>query len=159
MAMSEHDEIRELLGLAASGALERDEEERVARHIRSCALCSEELEDWRRIATGLKRLPTPQAPRGLVERARARAEARLAEEAERRWNRGVMIFVIVFAWVITLLSWPLFHLVTYGFLSLVDPGLNKSWIGFAALMTLAWVGGGAAAILLSLHQRRERSMA
>ena len=157
--MSEHDEIRELLALAASGALESEEEERVARHIRSCALCSEQLEDWRLIATGLRRLPTPQPPRGLVERARARAEVRLAEEADRRWNRGVLIFVTVFAWVITLLSWPLFRLVSGGFLSLVDPGLNKAWIAFAVFTTLAWVGGGGAAILLSLHQRRERSLA
>lgn len=157
--MSEHDEIRELLGLAASGALEREEEERVARHIRSCALCSEELEDWRRIATGLRRLPTPQAPRGLVERARARAEARLAEEAEQRWSQGVIIFVIVFAWAITLLSWPLVRLVSGGLLGMLDPRLNQAWIAFAVLTTLAWVGGGAAAILLSLHQRRERRMA
>jgi anti-sigma factor RsiW len=157
--MSEHDEVRELLALAASGALESKEEERVARHIRSCALCSEELEDWRLIASGLRRLPTPQPPRGLVERARARAEVRLAEEAERRWNRTVLIFVTVFAWVITLLSWPLFRLVSGGFLSLVDPGLNKAWIAFAVFTTLAWVGGGGAAILLSLHQRRERRLA
>jgi anti-sigma factor RsiW len=157
--MSEHDEILDLLALAASGALERSEEERVARHVRSCALCADALEEWQSIATGLRRLPTPQAPRGLVERARAKAEVRLAEEAERRWNSGVLIFVIVFAWVITLLSWPLFRLVTGGFLSLVDPGLNKSWIGFAAFTTLAWLGGGAAAILLSQHQRREGRMA
>ncbi|HKS82929.1 MAG TPA: hypothetical protein VJR23_15605 [Candidatus Acidoferrales bacterium] len=157
--MSEHDDIRELLSLAASGALESVEEERVARHIRSCALCSEELEDWRRIASGLRRMPTPQAPRGLVERARARAEMKLAEEAERRWNRRVMIFVIAFAWAITLLSWPVFRLASSGLLSLVDPGMNKAWIGFAVFTTLAWVGGGAAAILLSLHQRRERRLA
>lgn len=157
--MSEHDEIRELLALAASGALESEEEERVARHIRSCALCSEELEDWRRIASGLRRIPTPQAPRGLVERARARAEMKLAEEAEHRWNRRVMIFVIVFAWAITLMSWPVFRLISNGFLSLVDPGMNKAWIGFAVFTTLAWIGGGAAAILLSLHQRRERRLA
>jgi anti-sigma factor RsiW len=157
--MSEHDEVRELLALAASGALESKEEERVARHIRSCALCSEQLDNWRLIASGLRRLPTPQPPRGLVERARARAEVRLAEEAERRWNRSVLIFVTVFAWVITLLSWPLFRLVSGGFLSLVDPGLNKAWIAFAVFTTLAWVGGGGAAILLSLHQRRERRLA
>lgn len=157
--MSEHDQVRELLALAASGALEREDEERVTRHIQSCALCTEELEDWRRIASGLRRLPTPQAPRGLVEKARARAEVKLTEEAERRWNRGVLIFVIAFAWVITVLSWPLVRLVTGGFLGLVDPGLNKAWIGFALFTTLTWLGGGAAAILLSLHQRRERRLA
>jgi hypothetical protein len=73
----------------------------------------------------------------------------------------VLIFVTVFAWVITLLSWPIFRLVSGWFLSSVDlgPALNKSWIVFAVFTTLAWVGGGGAAILLSLHQRRERSLA
>jgi anti-sigma factor RsiW len=157
--MSEHDEIRGLLALAASGALESKEEERVARHLRSCALCSEELEDWRRIASGLRRLPTPQPPRGLVERARAQAEMKLAEESEQRWNRGVMIFLIVFAWAITLVSWPLVRLVTGGLLGMLDPRLNQAWIAFAGFTTLTWLGGGAAAILLSLHQRRERRTA
>jgi anti-sigma factor RsiW len=157
--MSEHDQIRELLALGAAGALEPEEEERVARHIRSCAMCSGELEDWQRLALGLRRLPTPQAPRGLVERARARAEAKLAEETEQRWNRGVMIFLVVFAWALTLLSWPLVRLVSGGLLGMLDPRLNQAWIGFAVFTTLAWLGGGAAAILLSLHQRRERRMA
>jgi len=157
--MSEHDHVRELLALGAAGALEPEEEERVARHIRSCALCTEELEEWRRMAAGLRRLPTPQAPRGLVERARARAEARLAEESEHRWNRGVMIFLVVFAWALTLLSWPLVKLVSGGLQGILDPRLNQAWIEFAVFTTLAWLGGGAAAILLSLHQRRERRLA
>ncbi len=156
--MSEHDEIRELLALAAAGALDANEEERIARHMRSCALCSEELDSWKQMALGLRRLPTPQAPRGLVERARARAEARLVEEAEHRWNRSVMIFLIVFAWALTLMSWPVARLLSRGLLGLLDPRLSQAWIGFAGFTTLAWLGGGAAAILLALRQRREGRM-
>jgi len=157
--MNEHDDIRRLLALAAAGALELGEEERVARHIQSCAACAAELEEWRFLAAGLRRLPTPQPPLGLVERARARAEARFAEEAENRWHRGVMVFVVVLAWALTLISWPLVRLVSRGLLGLLDPRLNQAWIGFAGITTVVWLAGGTAAVLLSLHQRRERSLA
>jgi hypothetical protein len=157
--MSEHDEIRDLLSLAAAGALDSDEEERVGRHIRSCALCSSALDDWRLVAGGLRRLPTPQPSRGVVERARIMAEAKFSEDAEHRWNRGVMIFLIAFAWVLTLLSWPLVHLVSEGLQGLLDPRLNQAWIAFALLTTFGWLGGGMAAILLSSRHRRERRLA
>lgn len=157
--MNDHDAIRQMLALAAAGALEPSEERRVAAHIQSCAGCAAELEEWQVIAGGLRRLPTPQPPASLVERARARAEARLAEEAEYRFHRGVMIFLVFFAWALTLMSWPLVRLVSGGLLGLLDPRLNQAWIGFAAFTTFAWLGGGAAAVLLSLRQRRERSLA
>ena len=87
------------------------------------------------------------------------AEARFAEEAESRWQRGVMIFVVTFAWVLTIVSWPLVRLVTGGLLDLLDPRLNQTWITFAGLTTLVWLTGGTAAVLLSLRQRRERRLA
>jgi len=157
--MSDHEKIRELLALAAAGALEAGEEEQVTNHIRSCAECSAELEDWRLLASGLRHLPTPQPRPIIVERARARAEIGFAEEAERRWHRIVMISVVLFAWVLTLLSWPLVRLVSGGLLGMLDPRLNQAWLGFAVFTTFVWLAGGGAAILLSLHQRRERRLA
>jgi Putative zinc-finger len=157
--MSEHDEVRELLSLAAAGALDSGEEERVTLHIRSCALCSSALDDWRLIAGGLRRLPTPQPSRGVVERARAMAEVRFGQESEHRWNRNVMIFLVAFAWVLTLLSWPLVRLMSEGLQGLLDPRFNQAWIAFAVLTSLGWLGGGVAAILLSVRQRRERRLA
>lgn len=157
--MNDHDVIRRMLALAAAGALEPSEERQVAAHVQSCADCAAELEEWQLVAGGLRHLPTPQPPASLVERARARAEARLAEEAEYRLHRGVMVFLVFFAWALTLMSWPLVRLVSGGLLGLLDPRLNQAWIGFAAFTTFIWMGGGAAAVLLSLHQRRERSLA
>jgi anti-sigma factor RsiW len=157
--MNDHDAIRRMLALAAAGALEPDEERRVAAHVQSCASCAAELEEWQIVAGGLRRLPTPQPPASLVERARARAEARLAEEAEYRLHRGVMVFLVFFAWALTLMSWPLVRLVSGGLLGLLDPRLNQAWVGFAAFTTFVWLGGGTAAVLLSLRQRRERSLA
>lgn len=157
--MSEHDEIRGLLALAAAGALEPEEEERLARHIESCSACATEAVSWQSIAGHLRRLPTPQPSAALVQRTRVLVEARLAEEAESRWQRGVMIFVVTFAWVLTIVSWPLVRLVTGGLLELLDPRLNQTWISFAGFTTLVWLAGGTAAVLLALRQRRERRMA
>ena len=58
MAMSEHDKIRELLALAAADALTSAEEKQVTEHVRSCIAYSNELGDWRPIASELR----PNAP-------------------------------------------------------------------------------------------------
>lgn len=157
--MSDHDEIRELMALAVAGGLAPSEEERVARHILTCNSCAAEFDDWRLLADGLRRMATPQPSRGLVERTRARAEARLAEEAEHRWHRGVMIFLTLFAWALTLASWPLFRLVSGGLLGMLDSNWNQAWIRFASVATFVWLAGGAAALLVGLQRRSERRMA
>jgi anti-sigma factor RsiW len=157
--MSEHDEIRKSLALAAAGALGEAEERRVLSHARTCAECSQEMESWQSIAAGLRRLPTPQPSPALIQRTRAIAEARLEEEVEARWQRSVMIFVVTFAWVLTIVSWPLVRFVTGGLLDLLHTDLNRTWMSFAGSMTLVWLTGGTAAVLLSLRQRRERRLA
>jgi len=157
--MSDHEEIRRLLALAAAGALDAAEEQRVLDHSRSCDECAKELESWQLVAAGLRRLPTPQPSAALIQRTRALAEARLEEEAEARWQRSVMVFVVTFAWVLTIVSWPLVRLVSGGLLDLLDPHLNQSWISFVCLATLVWLTGGTATVLLALNQRRERRLA
>jgi hypothetical protein len=159
MAMNDHDKIRELLALSVADALTQAEEEQVMNHARSCAECSSELDSWRLLAAGMRRLPTPQPRPLIVERARARAEIRFAEEVENRWHRIVMIGVILFAWALTLMSWPVVRLVSGGLLGMLDPRLNHAWLGFAVFTTIIWMTGGAAAVFLSLQQRRERRLA
>jgi hypothetical protein len=159
MAMNDHEKIRELLALSAADALTQAEEEQVMKHARSCAECSSELDSWRLLAAGMRRLPTPQPRPLIVERARARAEIRFAEEAENRWHRIVMVGVILFAWALTLMSWPVVRLVSGGLLGMLDPRLNHAWLGFAVFTTIIWMTGGAAAVFLSLQQRRERRLA
>lgn len=157
--MTGHDEIRALLSLAAADALEPREEQLVTEHLRGCNACAAKLEEFQLLAGGLRRLPTPQ-PRGVVvERARAIAQIRLAEHAEHRWNRAVMSGLIAFAWVLTLMSWPVVKFVSGGFLSVLDPRFSHTWMVFGVFTTLVWLGGGAAAILLSVQQRRERRLA
>jgi predicted anti-sigma-YlaC factor YlaD len=157
--MNDHDEIRELLALAVAGGISPAEEDRVALHMRSCTGCAAEFDSLRLVAERLRRLPTPQPSRDLVERTRARAAARFVEEADHHWHRAVMIFLTIFAWAVTLASWPVFRLVSGGLLGMLDSNWNQAWIRFASFATFVWLAGGAAALLVGLHRRGERSMA
>ena len=169
MTMSEHDKIRELLALAAADALTSAEEKRVAEHVRSCIACSNELGAWRPIASELRRLPTPQPSSWLVQATLARARAKLTEQAEHDWNRRVMIVVVAFAWLLTIASWPVFHVVSGHFGRLLEPQFGHTqfgqtwfsytWISFAAFTALGWLAGGVAAVMLSVRQRGERRLA
>jgi anti-sigma factor RsiW len=144
MAMSEHDTIRELLALAAAGALTPAEEQRVAEHLQSCIACSNELEAWRPIARELRRLPTPQPSPWLAQATRARAEAELAEQAEHEWNRRVLTVVVAFSWLLTMASWPVWRVVS-----------GRPGIGLAVFTALGWFAGGVAAVLLAVRRRGE----
>ena len=152
--MSEHDAIRELLALAASDMLDAGEQQRVERHLAACAACAAELEGWRALTARLRRLPTPQPPAGLVERTRVRMEAQLSAESERRWNQRVMVFLVLFAWTITLASWPIVRLFSSGVASWLDLRFTNLWIGLAGYTALAWVAAGVAAVTLGLRHRR-----
>lgn len=154
-----HDEIRERLSLLASGALDAADEQRVIAHVFSCSECAAELEDWRSIAMGLRRLPTPQPRSAVVERARARAELALAEEAEGRRNSRVLVALVCFAWIVTLVSWPIFKIVSGGLLVWFDPRFNQTWLVFAGFTGLLWATGGLAAVLLGRHRQQERRIA
>jgi anti-sigma factor RsiW len=158
MAMSEHDKIRELLALSAADALTSAEEKQVAEHVRSCSACSNELEAWRPIASELRRLPTPQPSSWLVQATLARAEAKLTEQAEHNWNRGLAIFVVAFAWLLTIASWPVFHFVSGRFGSLLGPQFTRTWVSFAMFTALGWFAGGVATVMLAIRQRGERRL-
>ena len=162
--MSEHDKIRELLALAAADALTNAEEKQVAEHVRSCIACSNELEAWQPIASELRRLPTPQPSSWLVQATKARAEAKLTDQAEQDWNRRGMIVSVAFAWLLTIASWPVFHFVSGRFGSLLAPQFSptqfsNTWISFAAFIALGWLAGGVAAVMLAFRQRGERRLA
>jgi len=157
--LDSHGQIRELLALAAAGALGPEEDLLVARHLESCDECSAELERWRVLTGGLRRLPTPQPRAAVVERALAQAETRLAEEIEHRWNRAVIVFLVLYAWILTVVSWPVFRLITGGLLTRFEPGVNHPWLLFAVFTILVWATGGVAAVVLARHRQQERRMA
>lgn len=166
--MNEHEKIRELLALAAADALTGAEVKQVAEHVRSCIACSNELEAWRPIASELRRWPTPQPSSWLVQATLARAEAKLTEQAEHDWNRRVMIVVVVFAWLLTIASWPVFHFVSGRFENWLGPQFththfshtpfSNTWISFAAFTALEWLAAAVAAVMLAIPQRGERRL-
>jgi anti-sigma factor RsiW len=157
--MNEHEKLREQLSLAAAGALGVDEEQRVLQHAATCAECAAELEQWRLLTGSLRRLPTPQ-PRGeVVERAIARAALRLNEEIEQRASRRVMIFLLAFAWILTLASWPVYRFASSDVLVWIDPRFNQAWMSFAVVTVFLWATGGIAAVLLAQRRHSERKMA
>jgi anti-sigma factor RsiW len=153
------EKIRELLSLAVAGALDEEAEDRVARHASECAACAAEFEIWQGLARGLRRVPTPQPAPRVVERARVMAGKALAEEAERRRNRSVLIFVIALAWTMTLASWPVVRFLT-GYLQLwLAIRTPETWHVFEGITVASWFATGVAAAVLAWHQRREGKVA
>jgi anti-sigma factor RsiW len=158
-ATNKHEEIRQLLSLAAAEALDPRDEQRVVEHVRSCPPCAEELRQWQEMGAGLRRLPTPQAGPALVTRTLATAQRALAEESERRFERRLIGLGVAFSWVLVALSWPLAQLLASGWMSLLGVGFAQKWENFAAFTAFCWLTGCAAAIFLSWHRQRERRLA
>ena len=157
--MKGHDEIRELLALAAAGALEEGEQQMFERHLAECAECAQELEGWNALAGGLRRLPTPRPSAALVERTRALVGRQLAAEAERQWDLSLLVFAMLFAWTLVLAGWPIARLLTSGAAAWLDVSFRQVWLGYAAYTAVGWVTAGAAAVLLGVRHRATRRMA
>ena len=153
--MNEHESIRELLALAAAGALEEKEQRELDRHLAACSACNAELDVFRGLAASLKRMPTPQAPPMLVERTRSRVALELAAMAERRKSHWVMAFLLLFTWTVTLVTWPIVRLLSDGVLSWLDLSFNQTWFGLAGYTALGWLTAGVAGAVLGLRRRRE----
>jgi len=156
-AHNEHEKIRSLLSLAASGALDSTEEASVASHVRNCPECAAELEHWQALASGLRRLPTPQLSPFVLQRTVALVrEAQIARD-ERRATLKVLIPLLALSWFSTILSWPLFKLASSA-LRVVGIHFEPDWRVFALFMIWTWLAAAVAAALLS-HQRQHRRLA
>jgi anti-sigma factor RsiW len=155
--MNEHADIRELLPLAAAGALDDAGQKQVEDHLRQCHECRVELESWQRLTDGLRAMPTPQAPLGLVERTRRVLESQAAGQAEQRQTRWMLLWLTLFAWLSTFLTWPLFRLFgdrVGGFLDMswTDTGITQAWLSY---MVVVWMATAIVAALLGKARRQE----
>ena len=106
----------------------------------------------RALSLELERLPTPQAPPELVERARARVRAELAAAAERRWDNAVLACLTLFAWTVALTAWAIARLLSGGFLIALDSRFMQTLIWLTGSTVLVWLTAGVAAVLLG-HSR------
>jgi anti-sigma factor RsiW len=157
-ARNEHEKIRSLLSLAASGALDSAEEMSVESHVRTCPECAAELERWQALAGGLKRLPTPQLSPVVLQRTVALVrEAQVARD-ERRATLKALIPLLALSWFSTIFSWPLFKLASAA-LRVLGIHFQPDWRVFAFFVVWTWLAAGVAAAMLSSHQRHDRRLA
>ncbi len=152
---TEHNALRDLLSLAAASALDAGEQQRVNEHLRECGECQAEFQAWSRITGGLRDMPAPQVPAGLVGRTRARLESAQTAKAE-RWRHQVMLgSLLLFAWLITLLSFPVLRLAGDDLAGMLNISTSGVSTGVALYLLLGWVGTGVAAGLLGLRRQHE----
>ncbi len=154
-----HDTLRGWLSLAVAGALEPDEQAELDRHVAGCAECAAELERWRVLAGGLKRLPTSQPSPMLVQRVRASLEMAAAERIEKQRNRATLVFLVLFSWMLTLAGWPIARLVSQSMTHWLDISVRAAWVDLVWYTALTWLTAGVAAVMLMWQRRRERRIA
>ncbi len=107
--MSEHDQIRELLPLVASGEAAPEEIQRVQEHWATCAECRNLSEDFAALGNALCGLPTPQPSTELLNRVRLMAIPRLARRRTRRRDALVLALLVTASWLTAIATWPWFR--------------------------------------------------
>ena len=148
-----HETIREMLALAAAGALDDKEARHVEEHAANCAECAAELQRWQSLAGALRRVPTPQPSPQLLARVRAQAEWKLARKAEHREDAEVLVFLFLFSWIIVLVTWPMVRLVWGGAMSWLEASDGSLWIWLSGYTLAGWLAAGVA-VILGLRERR-----
>jgi anti-sigma factor RsiW len=151
--MSGH--VTELLALAAARALDPADEARVEAHLRECEACASEAARWRRLAGELGRMAAPRPSRALVARTVEAVEERLAERAERAWNRAALGFLVAFAWTLAVVAWLLVDLVRGELALRLGSAILPTAAWYAAYVVTGWLTAGAAAVLLGRGAREE----
>lgn len=159
--MDEHAFVRDRLTLAAAGALDAAGQRQVEEHLRQCAGCRAEFEAWANLGGALEALPIPQAPPGLVARTRLQIERKAALAGERRQQRWLFFWLMVFAWATTVLSWPLFGFLgsrsgRFIDLSWTHVSAGEAWIGY--MFAVGTIGALVVGLLGSRRTQEERTI-
>lgn len=146
--MSTHESIRNLLPLAAAGALSPQELLEIQVHTRSCESCRHELDSWSVFAVGLQRMPQPVAPADLIARTQARIlrERELARSA--RWNGLTLGGLGVFSWIASIAFWLVVREATGGRLLVYGTNLVSAGPWFFVSFAVASITAAATAFLV-----------
>ena len=158
-APNEHEKIRSMLSLAASGVLDSTEEMTVERHVRNCPGCAAELEHWQALASGLRRLPTPQLSPFVLQRTVALVREAQSAADERRATLRILTPLLALSWLSTILSWPLFKLASGALRVVLGIHFEPDWRVFAFFVVWTWLAAGVAAAMLSSQRRQYRRLA
>jgi anti-sigma factor RsiW len=157
--MNDHDRIRELLPLAAAGALDESEERDLAAHLAACSDCATEMKGWHALSGALRRIPTPRAPEALVNRVQIQLITHAIREAERKRSHRAFFWLILFGWTTTIATWPVLQFVSNGAAGWLHIEFLRTWYGPATFSLISWLGAAAAAAFLCLRHREERGLA
>ncbi len=152
MGVNEHDAMRELIALAAADALDEREQALLAEHLRHCQACIAELDEWRALGRGLRRLPTPQVTPQVFERTRQQMELQLATAKENRLNPWLFGTLVLLSWTLTAASWPVLRILTQGATSWMATDIRGIWTGLLGYMVAGWAIGGVMVIALAVKR-------
>lgn len=140
MSMSDHKEIRAKLAELLAGGLPAKQEAAVRAHVAECGECARELELWKRLTAGLRRVPATSPTPARLARIAALAQARRAEVLEQRRNRLVLTGLALYGWALFLAAWPALESLT-GWLgvsgSAVAPVAVLGWVTFTWMISFA----------------------
>ena len=157
-APNEHEKIRSLLSLAASGVLDSGDEMSVESHVRNCPECAAEFEHWQALASGLRRLPTPQLSPVVLQRTVALVREAQSAADERRATLRILTPLLALSWLSTIFSWPVFKLASGVLRVVLGIHVEPDWRVFAFFVLWTWLAAAVAAALLS-HQQQHRRLA
>ena len=158
--MNEHESVRAMLALAAAGLLGPDETRRVEQHARTCEACQKDLETWSLYAQGLRKLPQPSVPAGLMERTRARMIQKHAEDhavaAGIRRQALLLGALAIFGWTTSLAFWVVARALTGGVFTVMGVNLVNGLTWTLGSTVLTWTTAAAAAMMLGRGREMRR---
>lgn len=102
--MKNHNELRELLPLAAAGALAEHQALAVRQHVNECAECKEIFERWEQLAGVCAALPPVPFPDWLTQKTLDRVSQSRQAAEDRRWNCLGFTALAAFSWAMSLLT-------------------------------------------------------
>jgi hypothetical protein len=111
------------------------------------------------LALELRRLPTPMPPPALVFRVRQLAHRELAEQADERLSRLVVVFLLFFSWTVSFVTFLAVRLLRAETVDLLKIATGSAFSWSAVYFAAAWISGAAVLVLLGFHRRREGRLA
>lgn len=142
--MSEHEQVRGLIPLAAAGTLDAAEQARVEVHVQGCEECTREFETWRAYAQGLREMPDVVAPAWLAERTLARMRAQSTALEDRMWSGAAVFGLAAFGWATSVAGWFVVR-------EFAPVGFIVWSVGW---MAVGWLTAGVAAVMLGKDRDR-----
>lgn len=154
--MTEHESVLALLALAAAGELGPEGIRRVEQHVQGCELCRRDLETWAVYTQGLRKLPQPSAPEGLVLRTQARILQERAHAADRRPSELMLGALAIFGWGSGWAFWTLARMLTGGSLNVFGTNLISGLWWSLISTALVWMTAATSALILGKRRQVRR---